>query len=111
MEVTTTTLRRCDVVTVAGRIDAGTVGALSEALTALKDAGRYKIVLNMKAVSFISSAGLNELIDSQKACKQLKRGELVLAEISPNIKSALELAGLTPLFKIFESELEAVGSF
>lgn len=111
MEVSTKQLRRCDVVTVKGRIDASTVEELSKALAVIKNAGRYNIVLNMRDVTYLSSAGLSEMIDTQKACKHLKRGEMVLADISPRVKEVLELAGLTPLFKIFETEIEAVGSF
>ena len=111
MEIQTKALRRCDVVVAKGRIDAETVKILSETLAAIKDAGRYKIVLNMRDVTYISSAGLGELIETQNACKQLKRGELVLAEVPQRIKEALDLAGLTQLFKIFNDETEAAGSF
>lgn len=111
MEVTTQQLRRCDLVVAKGRIDSSTVKTLAQALAALKDAGRYKIVLNMRDVTYVSSIGLSELIDTQKTCRALKRGELVLAEVPARIKEALELAGLTPLFRMFDTEIEAVGSF
>ena len=111
MEVTTKELRRCDLVVVKGRIDSSTVKGLAEAFDAITDAGRYRIVLNMKDVAYISSAGLSELIDTQNTCKYLKRGELVLAEVPPRIKEVLELAGLAPLFRTFDTEIEAVGSF
>lgn len=111
MEVTTQELRRCDLVTATGRIDVSTVKTLAQTLASITEAGRYKIVLNMKDVTYISSAGLGELIATQKTCHHLKRGELVLAEVPPQIKEALELAGLTSLFKIFDSGVEAVGSF
>jgi len=111
MEVIAKQLRRCDLVTVTGRIDAASVKELSDALTKIKDAGRYRIVLNLKNVTYISSAGLSELIDTQNTCKQLKRGELVLAETPVRIKEVLDLAGLTSLFKLFDTEAEAVGHF
>lgn len=111
MEVQTKTLRRCDVVEVKGRIDADTVKMLSETFAAIKKDGRHRIVLNMLDVTYISSAGLGELIDTQNSCKQLGRGELVLANVPQRVKEALDLAGLTPLFKIFNDETEAVGSF
>ncbi|MCB0174297.1 MAG: STAS domain-containing protein [Anaerolineae bacterium] len=104
-------LRRCDVVVAKGRIDTSTVKTLSEALAAITGSGRYKIVLNLKEVTFISSAGLGELIATQNTCKKLLRGELVLAEVPQRVVEVLDLAGLAPLFKIFPSELEAVGSF
>ena len=111
MEVTTKALRRCDVVTVKGRIDSETAPNLGQALGALKDTGHYNIALNLKEVSFMSSAGLSQLIETQNACKRLNRGELVLVEVPPRVKEVLNLAGLAPLFKQFDSELEAVGSF
>ncbi len=111
MEIQSKQLRRCDLIVVKGRIDAGTVGQLAEALTAVQTDGRHKIVLNLKDVTYISSAGLGELIVTQNACKKSMRGELVLANVPPRLQEALDLAGLTPLFKIFSDETEAVGSF
>ncbi len=111
MEVSTEQFRRCDLVTVKGRIDINTVKELSAALATIKEAGRYNIAINMKDVTFISSAGLSELIDTQKACKHLKRGRLVLVEISTRVREVLELAGLTSLFEIYETDKAAIGSF
>lgn len=111
MEIKTKKLRRCDVVVVKGRVDASTVGQLSEALDSLKKAGRYKIVLNLRDVTYMSSAGLGELINTQNTCKKAMRGELKLAEVPQRIQEALELAGLTPLFKFYDDETSAVGSF
>ena len=111
MNVTTKELRRCDIVTAEGRIDSSTVETLAQALNSITEAGRYKIVLNMKDITFISSAGLGELIATQKTCHHLMRGDLVLAEVPEQTREAMNLAGLTPLFKIFDSETEAVGSF
>lgn len=111
MDVTTKKLRRCDLVVARGRIDASTVEILGDALTEIKNAGRYKIVLNLREVAYISSAGLSELIVTQNACKQMNRGEIVLAEVPPRIKEVFDLAGLTPLFKLFDTEVEAVDHF
>jgi anti-anti-sigma factor len=111
MEVSTKELRRCHLVVAKGRIDTSTVKTLSQALAEIKNAGHYKIVLNMKEVTYISSAGLSELIDTQNTCKYLNRGELVLAEVSPRVREVFNLAGLTPLFKMYDTESEAVGSF
>lgn len=111
MEITTKRLRRCELVTAKGRIDSATVKELAQVLDSLKQAGRYKIVFNMKDVSYISSAGLSELIATQNDCKKIGRGELVLAEVPLRVQEALDLVGLKPLFKVYESETEAVGSF
>jgi anti-sigma B factor antagonist len=51
------------------------------------------------------------MISIQKICKRYNRGEVVLASIPPNIYSALDLAGFTSFFKIYNNDVSAVGSF
>jgi anti-sigma B factor antagonist len=65
----------------------------------------------MEEVAFMSSAGLRQMIETMKTCKRFNRGDLILAAVPANMKDVLELAGLTPIFKVYDSEVEAVGSF
>ncbi len=112
LEITTKPLRRCDLITVKGRVDSASVEELKNALeNSIIGGGQHNIVLNLSGVTFMSSAGLRQLLDTQKKCKSLKRGDLVLSEIPKNIKDVLDLAGLTTLFKIYASDVEAVGDF
>lgn len=111
MQITNTPYKHCDMVKVDGRVDSSTAPQLAEALNAITDAGRYKIVLDLSGVSFMSSAGLRVLINTQKTCKRYNRGEVVLAAIPENIHSALDLAGFIPLFGVFDDALSAVGNF
>jgi anti-sigma B factor antagonist len=73
--------------------------------------GRYKIVLDLAQLEFISSAGLRIFVNTQKTCKRYNRGEVILARIPSNIYNSLELVGFTSLFKIYDDVLTAVGSF
>jgi anti-sigma B factor antagonist len=111
MNVTTTQFKRCDVIHAEGRVDSQTAPQLNIAFDALIESGRYHLILDLSKTSFLSSAGLRVLINSQKACKRYNRGEVVLASVPENIASALDLAGFTPLFQIFEDVTAAVGSF
>jgi anti-sigma B factor antagonist len=111
MELTTEQLKRCDLVTAAGRIDSQAAPQLAEALNAITEAGRFKIVLDMSGADFISSAGLRVLIDVQKTCKRWNRGQLVLAAVPERIYETLDLTGFVPLFNIFDDVLHAVDSF
>ena len=111
LEVETQQLRRCDVVRVKGRVDSGSVSELKKALDGITSDNRFKIVFNMEDVTFMSSAGLRQMIETVKTCKRFNRGNLVLASVPDNIHGALDLAGLVPVFKIYGSEVEAVGSF
>lgn len=111
METSTKQYEHCDVVNVKGRVDSSTTLMLSESLDVITNAGRYKIVIDMEGLEYMSSAGFRTLLAAQRNCKQLKRGEVVLANVPENIKSSLELAGFTTLFKIFGDLPSAVGNF
>ncbi len=111
MKYTLQQFKHCDLVKVTGRIDSQTYQELEVAMNDILDAGRFNIVLDMAEVDFISSAGLRLLINVQKACRKLDRGELVLARVSERVHSALDLAGFVPLFRIEDDVLHAVGSF
>jgi anti-sigma B factor antagonist len=111
MEITTTRYKHSDLVKATGRIDSATAPRVAETLNAIMDEGRYKLILDMGDVTFISSAGLRVLVNTQKACRRYNRGELALTNLPPNIHSALDLAGFTAMFQIFDDNLTAVGSF
>ncbi len=111
MEIEVMKFKRCDIIKANGRIDSSTSPQLLNEINTLLDNGRYRLVFNMSEVSFISSAGLRVLITVQKICRRYNRGELVLSSIPENVMAALDLAGFEPLFKIFNSDVEAVGNF
>lgn len=111
MEVNTTQYKRADVVSVSGRVDSYTSPQLAEVLESLTSNGRYKLVLDMKDVEYMSSAGLRVLINTQKNAKRYNRGEILLANVPQRIYEALDLAGLVPLFKFFDDVTSAVGFF
>jgi anti-sigma B factor antagonist len=111
MEVTTKQFRNCDLVSVSGRVDSSTAPQLAEALEGVTGSGRYKIVLDMSGLEYMSSAGFRSLLASQRLCKRYNRGEIVLASVPERIQEALELAGFTELFKTYADPIDAVGSF
>ena len=104
MEITNTTYKHCDLVKVSGRIDSATAPQLAKTLDEITDSGKFKIVLDLGDVEFMSSAGLRVLIGTQKNCKRYNRGEVVLAAVPKRIYDALELAGFVPLFKFYKSD-------
>ncbi len=111
MEVTTDQFKRCDLVTATGRIDSNTAPQLAKVFTSINEEDRFKIVFDMSGVEFISSAGLRVLISTQKTCKRWNRGEMVLANVPQQVYEVMDLAGFIPLFKFYDSVVEAVGSF
>ena len=111
MEITTKEFKSCDLVVLSGRVDSSTAPQLTEALDGVTSGGRFKIVLDMSDLEYMSSAGFRALLSSQRVCKRYNRGEIVLAAVPERVKEALELAGFTELFKTFDDALDAVGNF
>ncbi len=110
MEVTSKQFKHCDLVAIKGRVDSSTASKLGEALEAVAAEGRFKIVIDMAGLEYMSSAGFRSLIAAQRNCRRYNRGEVVLAMVPANINSALELAGFTSLFRVFADVTTAVGS-
>lgn len=111
MEISSQQLDGYDLVKVDGRVDSFTAPKLSEVINNIIQTGRYKIILDLKDVDYVSSAGLRVLIDAQKTCKQAKKGEVILLSVPKRIYETLELAGFVPLFKFFSDLSSAVNSF
>ncbi len=111
MEITAKQFKNCDMLVVSGRVDSSTAPQLTEALESVTGDGRYKIVLDMSDMEYMSSAGFRALLSSQRVCKRYNRGEIVLAAVPERIQEALELAGFTELFKSYPNPIDAVGSF
>ena len=111
MEITHRTLKRVDLVTVNGRVDSSAAPDLAATLSSINGANRFRIVLDMTGLEYISSAGLGVLVTTLKNCRRYNRGNLLLASVPDRIAGVLELAGLAPLFKTFPDAVAAVGSF
>lgn len=110
MEISTKPFKHCVLVTAKGRIDSSTAPRFAEVLEETTGSGRFKIVVDMAGVEFMSSAGFRALLTSQRVCKRYNRGEIVLAAVTDRVREALELAGFTDLFKLYNDPIEAVGS-
>jgi len=111
MDIKTEAMKRCEVVTVSGRIDSATAPDLEEVLLGLIQAGQKNIVVNLGDVDFISSAGLKALLSAlMKVRKKVPPGDLVISEIDPELKESFELVGFDRLFKFYDDDVRAVGS-
>jgi anti-sigma B factor antagonist len=111
MEVTTQRFKHCDVLKIDGKVDSYTSPDLSKAIEDLNNESRFKLVLDMTNLEYMSSAGFRALLVGQRNCKRFNRGEIVLACVPKRIMDALELTGFTPLFKIYDDITSAVGYF
>lgn len=104
-------LHRVDLVTVEGRIDASTAPELEECLRGFLAEGRFRLVLDLTKVDYLSSAGIKTLVGVQKECKRWNRGEVRLAGLQDRLKETFDMVGLTPVFRLFDTAVDAVGSY
>jgi anti-sigma B factor antagonist len=112
MDISSRRLEHVDLVKVSGRIDHQTAPDLERALRAIVGEGRHNIVVDLTDVTYISSAGLKTLQATAKSTRSgLIAGDLRLVGLKPNIKEIFDTIGFSPLFKIYNDAVEAVGSF
>jgi anti-anti-sigma factor len=112
MEIKTEAMKRCELVTVSGRIDSSTAPELEQALLGFVQAGQKNIVVNLRDTTFISSAGLKALLSAHmKVRKAIPPGAVVISEITPELSESFNLVGFDRLFKFYDKDLQAVGSF
>jgi anti-anti-sigma factor len=78
MDIKAETMKRCELLTVSGRVDSSTAPELEEVLLGLIQTGNKYIVVNMRETSFISSAGLKALLSAlMKVRKMIPPGDVV----------------------------------
>ena len=82
-----------------GRVDSVSSSELERLVVSRIDAGEKRLVLDLSAVEYISSAGLRVLLMAAKRLKE-PPGGLVLCGMGPSVRTVLELAGFLPLFAV-----------
>lgn len=110
LEVTISEMKRVHLVEVNGRVDSMSANELGEALSGIVDQGHTHVVVDLRDVEYMSSAGLREMVSALKKV-QKAGGDLRVANPSERVMEVLELAGLDTIFKIYPTQVEAVGSF
>lgn len=103
-------LKRVDLITVAGRVDSSNASALDQTINKSMTNGRYHLVFELSGVNYMSSAGLRAIVSALRNCKR-QGGDVRLANVSPRVAEVLSLAGLTSIFQTFDDATAAVGSF
>ena len=80
------------------------------AIDNLLAAGATRIVVNLEQVNYVDSAGLGALIEAHRKTKVIG-GRLMLTNLRPNFKQALEMAKLLTIFETSPTEAAAVAGF
>jgi anti-anti-sigma factor len=109
MEITTNKEKNALIVGVKGRMDALTSVEFQKKMSELISEGESRFIINLKSLDFISSAGLSTILKTAKELRKVN-GIILFAELQDNIKDVFKISGFSTIFKIYETEKEAVES-
>ncbi|HTU48060.1 MAG TPA: STAS domain-containing protein [Bryobacteraceae bacterium] len=99
------------IVDLSGKVTLGeNTGILRDELRSLLAQGKKNIVLNMKDVSYVDSAGLGELVGAYTTATN-QGGAVKLLHLQGKMRDLLQITKLFTIFQDFENEQAAVASF
>ncbi len=111
LEITQREMNGICVLTLKGRLVLGQESnGLRTTIDNLLLSGVTRIVIGLEQVNYVDSAGLGALIEIHRKTKA-KGGRLMLTNLGPKLRRALELAGLLTIFETCATESDAVASF
>ncbi|WP_292522111.1 STAS domain-containing protein [Methanoculleus sp.] len=110
VEITEKRAGAVDIITVRGRLDAGSSEKAEERINRVLDAGGTNLLINLCDLDYISSSGLRVLL---AALKRLKRdgGALRIACNNPQILEVFTMAGFHRIFSLSSDEATALAEF
>ncbi len=99
------------IVDLNGKVTLGeNTGILRDELRSLLAQGNKQIILNMKDVSYVDSAGLGELVGAYTTATN-QGGAVKLLHLQGKMRDLMQITKLHTIFSIFENEKDAVASF
>ena len=105
------TVRNVTVIDIAGRVTLGEGSTMmGKAIRELLSQGNRNIVLNLKDVSYIDSAGLGELISATVTVTNFG-GTLKLVSLSKRTEDLISTTKCTGIFDIYTDETVAISGF
>lgn len=107
MEVKADKNNGLDVVSIIGRMDASNTSVFDEKMKEVLSQNPGKVVVSLKELEYVSSAGLRSFIAVAKEIKKCE-GKLAFIEPTEQVLKVLKMSGMTTVLKICSSMDEAV---
>jgi anti-sigma B factor antagonist len=110
MEITEARLNDIFLLELSGRLDATCSGQLKDTVSAMIDAQKIKILIDLSAVNFIDSSGLGILVGCMRSATKAG-GKLKITSLQESPQKLFEVTRLDRVFEIFDSRDSAIKSF
>jgi anti-sigma B factor antagonist len=79
-------------------------------INTLVEEGRLNILMNLRDVTYVDSCGIGILVAKFVSLRR-KGGDLRFVYVTPKSRRLLEITKLMGIFKVYDSEEEAIASF
>lgn len=99
-----------NVLELKGYLDAHTAPELESTFQKLLSDKKYKIVVNCKDLTYISSAGLGVFMAYIEDVRK-NQGDIKLTNMTPKVYNVFDLLGFPILYEIYKDEKEAITKF
>jgi anti-sigma B factor antagonist len=90
-----------------GRLDSTSAQQFGDRLIALVEAGQSALVVDLKNIIYISSAGFQALLIANRATAE-SQGKLALCGVIGDVKRLFEISSLTELFLICQTRADGI---
>lgn len=98
------------VLRIKGRLDAlSSPHAEKKVFDAINN-GRQKLLIDMSAVTYLSSAGMRMLLSTSKKLRSLG-GKMAVCSMTTNVLDVLKMSGFDHVLEMYKSEEEALRHF
>ncbi len=109
MKVDTEQASGATIAKAVGRVDSTNARAFDDALETIIDESSQAVIVDLEALSYISSAGLRVILLAAKSLQKLDR-EFMICSLSDSIKELFEVSGFDKIITIHTSRAEALAS-
>jgi anti-anti-sigma factor len=98
------------ILSVNGRLDSANAPQLLQAVNEQVAAGYARLVVDLKKVAFLNSAGIKTLVLGTQLA-QRQGGDFRLANAHAQVKFVLNLAGVDSVMKVYPNVVSATASY
>jgi anti-sigma B factor antagonist len=83
------------------------VKQLDQAVESALTSGHIQLLLDLSAMPYIDSSGIGAIVDALRQAKKIG-GDAKLVNPSPFVAKTFKMVGILTLFKVYDSEAEAL---
>lgn len=110
MDIRTRHYNDVAILSVSGRLDSVDTPSFSQAINEQVAAGYRRLVVDLKKVDFLTSAGVKALVQAAQLARR-QGGDFRLANAQAQVKYVLNLAGVDSVIKLYPNVVGATASY